>query len=61
MNGWGGKRDGAGRKPQVGGEVRKNCTLKATEAEWKIILDFAKILKHGDKHSAINFVEQHKT
>ena len=60
MNGWGGRREGSGRKPQVGDEVRKNCTLKATSAEWQIILDFAKILKHGDKDSAKNFVESHK-
>ena len=56
MNGWGGKREGAGRKPQVGDEVRKNCTLKATEAEWKLILDFARIVKHGNKQAAADFV-----
>ena len=56
----GGARIGAGRKPQVGDEVRKNCTLKATEAEWKLILDFARIVKHGNKQAAIDFVNQHK-
>ena len=60
MNGWGGKREGAGRKPQVGAEVRKNCTLKATVAEWSLILDFARIVKHGDKQAAIDFVNQHR-
>jgi len=59
MNGWGGVREGAGRKPQTG-EVRKNCSLKATAAEWQLILEFAKIVKHGDKSAAANFVNQHK-
>ncbi len=58
-NGWGGARQGAGRPP-ITGEVKKNRTLKATEQEWKIISDFAKILKYGDKNAATDFVNQHK-
>ena len=46
MNNWGGVRKGAGRPPSPG-ETRKNCTLKATTAEWDLILAFAKIVKHG--------------
>lgn len=53
----GGARPGAGR-PIEAGEVRKNRTLKATEAEWKIISDFAKILKCIDKKAAVEFVEK---
>ena len=45
---WGGKREGAGRKPQSG-EIRKNCSLKATAAEWELIKTFAGHVKHGDK------------
>ena len=58
MNGWGGKRAGAGRKP-LSGEARRYCTLKANAKEWEIILDFAKIVKHGDRQAAINFVQNH--
>ena len=61
MNGWGGKREGAGRKPQLESKARKNCTLKANAEEWKIILDFAKILKHGDRQAAIDFVNQYQS
>ena len=42
-------------------EVKKMRSLRATDNEWKIILDFAKILKHGNKQAAINFVNQHKS
>lgn len=50
----GGKRPGAGRKF----EGRKTCSLRANAEEWKLILTFAKIVKHGDKQSAKNFIEQ---
>ena len=60
MNGWGGKRDGAGRKPTAG-IAREQHQVRATPDEWQIIKAFADIVKKGDKHAAINFVEQHKT
>ena len=55
----GGTRQGAGR-PIEGEEAKKMRSLRATEREWQIILDFAKILKRGDKTAAKNFVESHK-
>ena len=55
----GGARVGAGR-PIQGGEPTKMHSLRSTETDWQIILDFAKILKYGDKQAAINFVNQHK-
>lgn len=45
---WGGKREGAGR-PLTAGEVRKQRQLRATEKEWEIIKEFAKILKKDPK------------
>ena len=59
MNNWGGVRAGAGR-PIQGDEPTKMHSLRSTDADWKLILDFAKILKYGDKKSAIDFVNQHK-
>ena len=43
----GGKREGAGRPVGTfkAGELRKNRTLKATDAEWELIKEFAKKLK----------------
>ena len=51
----GGARPGAGRKPMQG-EVRKRCTLRATQEEWQMHLDFDKIIKYGDKQAAIEFI-----
>ena len=45
----GGTRPGAGRKPKDG-EIRKSRTLRATDEEWKKILEFAKILKKREKN-----------
>ena len=59
MDNRGGKREGAGR-PVQGDEPTKMRSLRATSEDWKIILDFAKILKYGDKQAAKDFVEQHK-
>ena len=55
----GGKREGAGR-PKTAGEVRKQCTLRATREEWLLIQRFAKILKYGDKQAAQNFLDAHQ-
>ncbi len=57
MNGWGGKRTGAGRPIQAG-EVKKNRSLKATDAEWELISNFAKIVKYGDKQAAKDFINR---
>ncbi len=44
MNGWGGKREGAGR-PLVGGVPRKPRPIRATDDEWKVIKAFAEIAR----------------
>ena len=55
----GGARPGAGR-PVQSEEVKKMRSLRATDKEWQIILDFAKIVKHGDRQAATNFVQNNK-
>ena len=45
------------RKPEG---TRQQHQVRAYPDEWKIIKAFADIVKKGDKHAAINFVEQHK-
>ena len=55
----GGARSGAGR-PTLGAEPTKMHSLRSTEQDWKLILDFAKILKYGNKHAAKDFVEKFK-
>ena len=45
-NKWGGKREGAGRRPLVNGEHRKMRSLRATEED-KYIKQTACILKDG--------------
>ncbi|MBQ4494355.1 MAG: hypothetical protein II968_01165 [Selenomonadaceae bacterium] len=55
----GGKRQGAGR-PKSGGEVRKQCALRATRAEWLMIQRFAKIIKYGDKAAAQKFLDDNQ-
>jgi len=54
----GGKRCGAGR-PLEADEVRENHSLRATSTEWKLILEFARILKHTNRQAAIDFINQH--
>ena len=61
MNGWGGKREGAGRK--VG--WRKDFSMKrprrqlvAFDDEWQLIKKFADEVKNGDKDKCKNFVEK---
>lgn len=44
MNGWGGKRKGAGR-PLIGGVPRKPRPIRATDDEWELIKEFAKIAR----------------
>ena len=44
MNGWGGKREGAGR-PLVGGVPRKPRPIRATDEEWDVIKAFAEIAR----------------
>ena len=51
-NGWGGKREGAGRKAtSPEGVPRKQHQLRASDSEWEKIRLFAKILK-GDPERA---------
>lgn len=54
---WGGARVGAGRKPKLVSDARKTCSLKAYPDEWELILQFAKIVKHGDKSAAKKIIE----
>ena len=45
-NGWGGKREGAGRRPQAtDGSERKMRSLRASDYEWEIIKLCATIIK----------------
>ena len=45
-NGWGGKREGAGRRPQAtDGSERKMRSLHASDYEWEIIKLCATIIK----------------
>lgn len=42
----GGYREGAGRKNTAPeGEVRKMCSMRASESEWELIKEFAAIVK----------------
>ena len=48
-NGWGGKREGAGRRPgAVDGTERKMRSLRASDGEWEAIKSFAKFIKGID-------------
>lgn len=45
-NGWGGKREGAGRRPGAAdGTERKMRSLRASDGEWDAIKIFAKYIK----------------
>lgn len=45
-NGWGGKREGAGRRPEAAdGTERKMRSLRASDGEWEAIKKFAKHIK----------------
>ena len=55
----GGKREGAGRPPKDG-ELRKMRSMRATLEEWQLLQKFAKILKYGDKESAVKFLDEHE-
>ena len=45
-NGWGGKREGAGRRPKAhDGTERKMRSTRASDEEWEIIKQFAQLLK----------------
>lgn len=45
-NGWGGKREGAGRRPAPrDGTERKMRSLRASDMEWEVIKAFAKRIK----------------
>ena len=49
-NGWGGKREGAGRRPQAtDGSERKMRSLRASDHEWEIIKLCAAIIKKKKK------------
>ena len=44
--GWGGKREGAGRRPKAhDGTERKMRSTRASDEEWEIIKQFAQLLK----------------
>ena len=45
-NGWGGKREGAGRRPKAhDGTERKMRSTRASDEEWELIKEFAQLLK----------------
>ena len=44
------------RKPEG---TRKQRQLRAYDDEWEIINSFARIVKHGDKQSAVDFINSH--
>ena len=52
---WGGKREGAGRKPKSEG-VREGHFLRAYEDEWALIKKFADEVKHGYKQKCKKFI-----
>lgn len=57
-NGWGGKREGAGRRPQShDGTERKMRSLRASDAEWETIKLFAKYLK-DDAEKANKLIDE---
>lgn len=61
VNGWGGKREGAGRKigwRKENSEIRPTHTIRAFDDEWNLINAFAKIVKHGDKDKCKKILEQ---
>lgn len=52
-DGRGGAREGAGRKrTSPEGTLRKGRTLRASNSEWEIIKDFARVLKHDPERAA---------
>lgn len=52
-NGWGGKREGAGRRPSApDGTERRMRSLRASDDEWETIKAFAKILKDNPVRAA---------
>lgn len=45
-NTWGGKREGAGRRPKAhDGTERKMRSTRASDEEWELIKEFAQLLK----------------
>lgn len=45
-SGWGGKREGAGRRPKAhDGTERKMRSTRASDEEWELIKEFAQLLK----------------
>lgn len=50
--GWGGKRAGAGRRPVAkDGTERKMRSLRASDGEWGMIKEFARILKDNPERA----------
>ncbi len=55
--GWGGKREGAGR-PLTGGAPRKQRQTRATDEEWELIKRFDKLVKHGHREACEKFLDE---
>jgi len=52
-NGWGGAREGAGRRPAAAdGTERRMRSLRASDGEWEVIKAFAKVLKDNPERAA---------
>ena len=55
---WGGKRPNQTGRPKKEEGVRKQHQLRAYDDEWELIQAFAKMVKHGNKESCIEFIKQ---
>ena len=66
-NTWGGKREGAGRRPKAhDGTERKMRSTRASDEEWELIKEFAQLLKDDPvkgkaaiKQLAVDIAKQH--
>ena len=51
-NTWGGKREGAGRRPKAhDGTERKMRSTRASDEEWELIKEFAQLLKDSPENA----------
>ena len=56
---WGGKREGAGRKPgkqKEISEMRPQRQLRAHDDEWQLIKKFAELVKRGEIEKCKKFI-----
>ena len=56
---WGGRREGAGRKPgkqKEISEMRPTHTIRAFDDEWILIKKFAELVKRGEMEKCKKFI-----